>query len=109
MKIFTSEQIRKIDEYTMTNEPVASVDLMERAASRLFEWYVSRFGRSERILIFAGPGNNGGDGLALARMLAKDRYEPEVYYLRFSETTSDDWKINKARLEKETTVPFRYN
>jgi len=106
MKIFTSEQIRKIDEYTIKNEPLASVDLMERAASRLFEWYVSRFGRSERILVFAGPGNNGGDGLALARMLAKDRYEPEVYYLRLSETTSDDWKINKARLEKETTVPF---
>jgi hydroxyethylthiazole kinase-like uncharacterized protein yjeF len=106
MKIFTSEQIRKIDEYTIKNEPVASVDLMERAASRLFEWYVSRFGRSERILIFAGPGNNGGDGLALARMLAKDRYEPEVYYLRFSDTNSDDWKINSKRLEKETTVPF---
>ena len=106
MKIFTSAQVRKIDEYTITNEPIASADLMERAASRLFEWYISRFGRSERILIFAGPGNNGGDGLALARMLAKDRYEPEVYYLGFSDATSDDWKINRERLEKETTVPF---
>jgi len=106
MKIFTSGQIKKIDEYTIKNEPVASVDLMERAAARLFEWYTSKFGRSERILIFAGPGNNGGDGLALARMLAKDRFEPEVYYLRFSDATSVDWKINRERLERETRLPF---
>jgi len=106
MKIFTSGQIKKIDEYTIKNEPVAPVNLMERAAARLFEWYTSKFGRAERILIFAGPGNNGGDGLALARMLAKDRFKPEVYYIRFSDTTSVDWKINRERLEKETSVPF---
>jgi hydroxyethylthiazole kinase-like uncharacterized protein yjeF len=106
MKIFTSEQIKKIDEFTIKNEPVASVDLMERAAARLFEWYVSVFGRSARILVFTGPGNNGGDGLALSRMLAKDRYEPEVFYLRFSDVTSDDWKINRERLANETSVPF---
>ena len=43
MKIFRSEQIRQIDELTIRNEPVASVDLMERAALKLFEWYVERF------------------------------------------------------------------
>jgi len=106
MKIFRSEQIRQIDELTIRNEPVASVDLMERAALKLFEWYIERFPRSRRILIFAGPGNNGGDGLALARMLAKDRYETELFYLHFSETTSADWKINRERVKKETSVPF---
>jgi hydroxyethylthiazole kinase-like uncharacterized protein yjeF len=109
MKIFRSEQIRQIDDFTIRNEPVASVDLMERAASRLFEWYVERFPRSRRILIFTGPGNNGGDGLALARMLAKNRYKPEVFHLHFTESVSADWKTNRERLKKETSVPFNVN
>jgi len=70
MKIFRCDQIRQIDEYTIRNEPVSSTDLMERAAGRLFEWYTVRFDSSKPVFIFAGPGNNGGDGLALARMLA---------------------------------------
>jgi hydroxyethylthiazole kinase-like uncharacterized protein yjeF len=106
MKIFRSDQVRQIDEYTIKNEPVASIDLMERAAGKLFEWYAERFERSRRIMIFAGPGNNGGDGLALARMLTLNRYEPVVFYIQFSDNTSDDWKVNMKRLEKETTVPF---
>ncbi len=106
MKIFRSEQIREIDDFTIRNEPVPSVDLMERAASRVFDWYVDRFPRSRRILIFTGPGNNGGDGLALARMLANNRYEPEVFHLHFTESVSADWKINRERLKNETSVPF---
>src|SRR4030042_6967500 len=106
MKIFRSDQVRQIDEYTIRNEPVTSVDLMERAAGQLFEWYTGRFERSRRILIFAGPGNNGGDGLALARMLALNRYETAVFFVQFSDNTSDDWKVNRKRLEKETRVPF---
>ena len=107
MKIFTCEQIRKIDEYTIRNEPVASADLMERAAGQLLQWYMNKFERSKRIFIFAGPGNNGGDGLALARLLAVNRYEPVVFYLNFSETTSADWKINQRRLVEETSVLFK--
>ena len=106
MKIFRSDQIRQIDANTIRNEPVSSTDLMERAAHKLFEWYSDRFDRSHRVKIFAGPGNNGGDGLALARMLFHDRYETEVYYIHFSESQSDDWKVNRKRLEKETSVPF---
>jgi len=106
MKVFRCDQIKQIDEYTIINEPVASIDLMERAAARLYEWYVERFERSRGILVFAGPGNNGGDALALAGMLAKSRYEPEVFYVQFTDKTSNDWQTNKKRLEKETSVPF---
>ncbi len=106
MKIFSCEQIKQIDEHTIRNEPVASIDLMERAAGRLYEWYTGKFERSRRILIFAGTGNNGGDGLALARMLANNRYDPAVFFVQFSENTSGDWQINRKRLEEETTVPF---
>ena len=83
MKIFRSDQIRQIDEITIREEPVASIDLMERAAGQLFRWYTSKFERSQKAFIFAGPGNNGGDGLALARMLHNSRYETEVYLSEF--------------------------
>jgi len=106
MKIFRSDQIKEIDELTIRNEPVASIDLMERAAAKLFDWYTDKLDRSGRIKIFAGPGNNGGDGLALARMLAHERYEAEVFYTAFTANRSDEWKINCKRLEKETSVPF---
>ncbi len=106
MKIFRCDQVKKIDEHTIINEPVASIDLMERAAGRLYEWYVERFERSRGIFIFTGPGNNGGDGLALARMLARNRYESEVLYVHFTDKTTKDWEINLKRLEKETNVPL---
>ncbi len=104
MKIFRCDQIREIDNYTISFEPIAPVDLMERAAGRLFEWYISHFERSHRILIFIGPGNNGGDGLALARMLSDNRYIVEVYYIHFTDKTSAEWNENRLRLLSATDV-----
>jgi len=104
MKLFRSDQIKQIDADTMQDEPIASVDLMERAAGQLLRWYLPRFERSRRVFIFAGPGNNGGDGLALARLLESNRYEPQVYYVDFTEKTSADWKLNLQRLKTETNV-----
>jgi NAD(P)H-hydrate epimerase len=108
MKLFSCEQIREIDDYTIRYEPVTSVDLMERAAGQLFGWYNSRFERSQRIFIFAGPGNNGGDGLALARMLSANRYYVEVHYVQFTEKTSSDWEANRLRLLSQTDVGLKY-
>jgi NAD(P)H-hydrate epimerase len=108
MKIFRSDQIKQIDEITIREEPVASIDLMERAAGQLLRWYTSKYARSQKILIFAGPGNNGGDGLALARLLENNRYKTEVYYIDFTDKTSDDWKQNLDRLKTETSVPVNY-
>ena len=104
MKLFRSDQIKQIDADTIQDEPIASVDLMERAAGQLLRWYLPRFERSRRVFIFAGPGNNGGDGLALARLLESNRYEPQVYYVDFTEKTSADWKLNLQRLKTETNV-----
>lgn len=108
MKLFRCDQIKQIDDYTIKNEPVTSIDLMERAVGQLLKWYLPRFERSARIIIFVGPGNNGGDGLAFARLLASARYNAEVHYIDFTEKTSDDWKINFERLKIETEVPFYY-
>jgi ADP-dependent NAD(P)H-hydrate dehydratase / NAD(P)H-hydrate epimerase len=108
MKIFTGEQLREIDAYTIMHEPVASVDLMERAAGQLFNWIVDRYDRSRVFFVFAGPGNNGGDGLALARMLGHNRYNAEVHYVSFSEKTSGDWEKNRQRLLNETDLTVNY-
>jgi len=106
MKIFRCDQIREIDEYTIRNEPVTSVSLMERAAGKLFKWFCERYPCSSPVLIFAGPGNNGGDGLVLARMLYGKGYPVSVYFVGSAENASADWKINRSRLENETSVGF---
>jgi len=106
MKIFRNQQIKEIDDYTIKHEPVSSVDLMERAADQLFRWYVNNYDRSRKIIIFAGPGNNGGDGLALARLLSVNRFNAEMFFVKISEKKSDDWNHNYKRLEKETEVRF---
>jgi ADP-dependent NAD(P)H-hydrate dehydratase / NAD(P)H-hydrate epimerase len=106
MKIFTCSQVSEIDRYTIENEPVKSADLMERAAGKIFEWLIARYSKSRRFLIFAGPGNNGGDGLVLARLLADSGYKTEVHYVRFASGESDDWKINRERIEKTPVCGF---
>jgi NAD(P)H-hydrate epimerase len=108
MKLFRCDQIKQIDEYTIKEEPIPSIGLMERAAGQVLSWFLPRFERSRRIFVFVGPGNNGGDGLALARLLESNRYETNVYYVAFTEKTSEDWKINLTRLKSETMVPFNY-
>ncbi len=107
MKFFRCDQIREIDALTSKFESIESVDLMERAAGQLLKWHMRSFDRSRRIIIFAGPGNNGGDGLAFARMLYENRFLPEVWFVKITENTSRDWKINRQRLENET--PLRIN
>jgi hydroxyethylthiazole kinase-like uncharacterized protein yjeF len=104
MKIFRSDQIKEIDNYTITNEPIPSIELMERAAGKLFSWYINRFERNRRVFVFAGPGNNGGDGLALARMLSESRYEVYLHYIKFTEKTTSDWDFNFQRLKRDSRI-----
>jgi hydroxyethylthiazole kinase-like uncharacterized protein yjeF len=108
MKLFRSEQIKQIDAQTISEEPVRPIDLMERAAGQLLRWYLQRFDRSRQIFIFVGPGNNGGDGLALARLLESNRYEVTVCYIEFTQKTSEDWKTNYQRLKNETIVKLKH-
>lgn len=108
MKIFRSDQIREIDEFTIKNEPISSTGLMERAAMQLFSWIAGRYGRGEHFVVFTGPGNNGGDGLALARMLSLNEYSVDVYYVNISEKKSADWETNFHRIENETNVKVVY-
>ena len=79
MKIISSTQLKELDKYTIAKEPVASIDLMERAAEELTRAITHRWDTSFHIVVFAGPGNNGGDALAVARMLSKQNYHVEVF------------------------------
>ena len=104
MKIFTTAQIAELDRYTIVNEPIASVDLMERASIKLAEWITGHFDFSCRIAVFAGPGNNGGDALAVSRMLALNNYTVDVFIPDDESRYSDCFLINLERLKDQVNV-----
>ncbi len=103
MKLFSTSQIRDIDRLTIENEPVSSINLMERASDSLFRWFASNISADKRVAIFAGPGNNGGDGLALARMLIESGYSIDVYLLSAT-SYSIDYQENLKRLKNQGIV-----
>jgi ADP-dependent NAD(P)H-hydrate dehydratase / NAD(P)H-hydrate epimerase len=100
MKLFTSKQVKLIDKYTIENEPVSSIDLMERAASQCTGWLTNKFSRNYTFKIFTGHGNNGGDGLAIARLLKQNDYKVEVYLIKISDKLSSDASKNLELLLK---------
>ncbi|MFC2116030.1 NAD(P)H-hydrate dehydratase [Bacteroidota bacterium] len=104
MKIFTSEQVRSIDAYTIESEPVSSVDLMERASRQIASWLGGLFDNSIPFIFLVGPGNNGGDGLAVARMLSEMNYLSEVFLVRISSGLSPDAQTNLERLRSHGKV-----
>ena len=107
MKILPVDKIREADAFTIENEPIDSIDLMERAASNVYEWFMKRCKTKEvNVKIFCGVGNNGGDGLALARMLYFTGIIPEVFIVRVSDKMSRDCEMNFNRLKEETETPM---
>ena len=106
MKILTASQFKELDKYTIEHEPVASVDLMERAAKAIVTDLEQRWKTTTRFIIFAGPGNNGGDALAVARMLCQDGYPTQTFLFNITGRLSNDCLENKKRLEKLSRANF---
>lgn len=98
MKILSAPQIRKWDDYTIQHEPIASIDLMERAALRCTEWLVENYPAAASFGLFCGKGNNGGDGLAIARMLIERNYPVSIHILEFGHLGTNDFQTNLTRL-----------
>lgn len=98
MKIFTAAQIHELDNYTITHEPIKSIDLMERAAKTITRTIMDEWTDRTPMVIFAGPGNNGGDALAVARLLAEENYKVSVYLFNIHNKLSDACAANKQRL-----------
>lgn len=103
MKLYTAEQIRGWDAYTIANEPINSIDLMERASNKCVLWLSSYFLEIADFEVFCGMGNNGGDGLAIARLLAAQGKTVTVYIVKTISAGTNDFETNLKRL-KETKV-----
>ncbi len=107
LPLLTSAQIHEADTFTIANEPISSTDLMERASRAFVGWFLNHFpDKKLSISVYCGTGNNGGDGLAIARMLNSHGYDNlNVKITRFSEKSTDDFNINLKRLQ-DTGIPF---
>ncbi|MBD0377047.1 MAG: NAD(P)H-hydrate dehydratase [Flavisolibacter sp.] len=107
MKILSASQIREWDQYTIQNEPIASIDLMERAAKACVTWLRNQSFFQRPFKIFCGKGNNGGDGLAIARLLYKEGVRSEVFILEFGRKGTPDFQINLQRLH-DLPIPIHF-
>ncbi len=106
MKIFTSAQIQELDKFTIDHEPIKSIDLMERAARVLTKAITDRWSRRVPVVVFAGPGNNGGDALAVSRMLIEQDYDVQAFLFNISGHLSADCTENKRRLVDKKGRPL---
>ncbi len=96
--IYNIQQIREWDKFTISNEPIASIDLMERAAHQCVDYILKEYPDLKSVNIFAGVGNNGGDGLVIARALHFCNIKVHLYIVEFSKQYSDDFSKNLEML-----------
>lgn len=99
MKILTGGQFRELDLYTIEHEPISSLDLMERASRAIADDILRRWDNPlQRVVVFAGPGGNGGDGLAVARMLAEAGRDVTAFLFNVKDHLNPDCEANRDRL-----------
>ncbi|PVX52490.1 hydroxyethylthiazole kinase-like uncharacterized protein yjeF/hydroxyethylthiazole kinase-like uncharacterized protein yjeF [Balneicella halophila] len=99
MKILSPKQIAEADHYTIKNEPISPVNLMERAATKCFEWISSNFENTKSVKVFCGTGNNGGDGLVIARLLKNKGFSVKTFILPLGNKQTEEFSINLKRLD----------
>ncbi|MBG8553218.1 NAD(P)H-hydrate dehydratase [Hymenobacter guriensis] len=100
MKILSAAQTRALDQATIQDEGIMSLELMERAATAFTEWLLNRLSAGREVHIFCGPGNNGGDGLAAARLLHQAGQPVRVWLLPAARDSAD-FTANRHRLPPE--------
>lgn len=106
IKIFPTDKVKELDQYTIQNEPISSIDLVERASTVFVHEFCRRYSKQTRIIVFAGQGNNGADALAIARLLKDECYKVETYLFNPTEHLSFDCKMNKQRILGLEKVEF---
>ncbi|WP_447640217.1 MULTISPECIES: NAD(P)H-hydrate dehydratase [Chitinophagaceae] len=105
MQLFNAQQIHEWDAYTIERDAILSIDLMERAAKACVENLLTLFGREYCFFVFCGKGNNGGDGLAIARLLLEKGYQVATFEMFSEKKGSVDFETNRRRLcEQECAV-----
>lgn len=107
LPLLTAAQIREADAYTIAHKPITSIDLTERASKVFAEWFINHFpDKAQSITVYCGTGNNGGDGLAIARILNDHEYKfINIKVARFSDKCSDNFNINLNGI-KQSEIPF---
>jgi len=109
MKILSASQIQEVDQFTIEHEPIPSIDLMERAANAFVDLFFDQISPKNTIAIVCGRGNNGGDGLAIARLLLQRHYPVTTYVIESQKTGSEDFEINKKRLSEIASIHDIHN
>lgn len=105
MKLLSANQIRAWDQFTIQSEQISSIDLMERASRSFVDWYLSIYKDTNiPVHIFCGNGNNGGDGLAIARLLTDKLYKVKVHIVNFVAVNTLDFNKNLDRLKDYSHV-----
>lgn len=107
MKIFTAEKIQKCDEFTIANEPVSSIQLMERAAESCAHWISENCKIHKNFTVFCGNGNNGGDGLAIARSLYLKGFDVDVFVKDVKGNFSQDATVNYKKLKDFSGISIK--
>ncbi|MBK1895885.1 NAD(P)H-hydrate dehydratase [Chryseobacterium paridis] len=110
MKIFTKEQIKECDQYTISNDQISSIKLMERAAQSCVHWISEHCKNHRKFVVFCGTGNNGGDGFAIARLLHTEGFDVDVFVSSPKSKFSDDAQINFERIEVVSGISiYKFN
>lgn len=99
MKILSCAQQREADAYTIANDGISSISLMEKAASLIANEIKERWDASHRMVVFAGAGNNGGDAVAVARLLFQRNYQVEVFLFNIKGNLSEECQANVQHLQ----------
>ena len=106
MKIFSAAQIKQIDEETIATEPISSIDLMERAAMACVKRIIKLINTEDELIIFCGKGNNGGDGLAITRLLLERGFICHAYIVNYTDKYSLDAETNYNKLKAVYTTSY---
>jgi hydroxyethylthiazole kinase-like uncharacterized protein yjeF len=99
MKIFSASQIKACDAYTIHASGISSADLMERADNTCVKWMNEHLPAQSVFIVLCGTGNNGGDGLAVTRLLHQQGYGAKAFLLQMNAELSIDCQYNLERLQ----------
>ncbi|HEY8388927.1 MAG TPA: NAD(P)H-hydrate epimerase, partial [Parasegetibacter sp.] len=107
MQLFSAEQLKEWDDYTIRNTPISSLDLMEKASAACFNWIKLNGFLHKPAYVFCGKGNNGGDGLAIARMISRENQPVVVFIIETGSGGTPAFQANLERLRQtEAEIHF---